>query len=86
MEGLAGKRDHFLEAQGGDDYGQEEVIHIRIQQRNGRKTLTTVQGIHTKFDLKRRGGKVFFGRLSIFLENFRKSKTTSLPHKTRPSL
>ena len=72
MEGLAGKRDHFLEAQGGDDYGQEEVIHIRIQQRNGRKTLTTVQGIHTKFDLKRRGGKVFFGRLSIFLENFRK--------------
>ncbi|VDD75933.1 unnamed protein product [Mesocestoides corti] len=28
------------------------VIHIRIQQRNGRKTLTTVQGIPDKFDKK----------------------------------
>ncbi|KAK2085619.1 putative RNA-binding protein eif1AD, partial [Saguinus oedipus] len=25
--------------------GTEDYIHIRIQQRNGRKTLTTVQGI-----------------------------------------
>jgi len=32
---------------------QEGLIHIRIQQRNGRKTLTTVQGIHPKFDLKK---------------------------------
>merc|ERR1712173_520748 len=47
------KMDHFLEAQGGDDFGQDEVIHIRIQQRNGRKTLTTVQGIDPKFDLKK---------------------------------
>lgn len=28
-------------------------IHIRIQQRNGRKTLTTVQGIPIEYDLKR---------------------------------
>ena len=28
-------------------------IHIRIQQRNGRKTLTTVEGIPEKFDLKK---------------------------------
>lgn len=28
-------------------------IHIRIQQRNGRKTLTTVEGIPSKFDLKK---------------------------------
>lgn len=28
-------------------------IHIRIQQRNGRKTLTTVEGIPAKFDLKK---------------------------------
>lgn len=28
-------------------------IHIRIQQRNGRKTLTTVQGIPAKFDYKK---------------------------------
>ena len=31
----------------------QKYIHIRIQQRNGRKTLTTVQGIPTEFDLKR---------------------------------
>jgi len=29
------------------------LIHIRIQQRNGRKTLTTVQGIIDKFDKKK---------------------------------
>ncbi|ODV92404.1 hypothetical protein CANCADRAFT_86486 [Tortispora caseinolytica NRRL Y-17796] len=28
-------------------------IHIRIQQRNGRKTLTTVQGIPKELDLKK---------------------------------
>jgi len=28
-------------------------IHIRIQQRNGRKTLTTVEGIPAKFDLRK---------------------------------
>ena len=33
--------------------GGDELIHIRIQQRNGRKTLTTVQGIHEKFDKKK---------------------------------
>jgi len=31
----------------------ENKIHIRIQQRNGRKTLTTVSGIPSKFDLKK---------------------------------
>ena len=29
------------------------LIHIRIQQRNGRKTLTTVQGITEDFDKKK---------------------------------
>lgn len=38
--------------------GQTGVIHIRIQQRNGRKTLTTVQGIDEKYD-KRKFLKVF---------------------------
>lgn len=28
-------------------------IHIRCQQRNGRKTITTVQGIPNEYDLKR---------------------------------
>ena len=38
-----------------DDGGSAggNFIHIRIQQRNGRKTLTTVQGIHSDYDLKK---------------------------------
>ena len=32
---------------------QDTPIHIRIQQRNGRKTLTTVQGIHDGYDKKK---------------------------------
>ncbi|XP_040336793.1 eukaryotic translation initiation factor 1b, partial [Herpailurus yagouaroundi] len=38
--------NHFLE-------GTEDYIHIRIQQRNGRKTLTTVQGIADDYDKKK---------------------------------
>lgn len=30
-----------------------DYVHIRIQQRNGRKTLTTVQGLNAKIDFKR---------------------------------
>lgn len=47
--------DPFAEAD--EDTGQvqqsQSYIHIRIQQRNGRKTLTTVQGIPKKFDQKK---------------------------------
>jgi translation initiation factor 1 len=32
---------------------QASFVHIRIQQRNGRKTLTTCQGIPEDLDLKR---------------------------------
>eukprot|EP00301_Raphidiophrys_heterophryoidea_P025144 c8366_g1_i2.p1 GENE.c8366_g1_i2~~c8366_g1_i2.p1 ORF type:complete len:117 (-),score=30.19 c8366_g1_i2:205-555(-) len=32
---------------------QADYIHIRIQQRNGKKSLTTVQGLPAKYDLKR---------------------------------
>ncbi|KAI9030529.1 translation initiation factor SUI1 [Hyaloraphidium curvatum] len=40
------------------DTGEEEpavsgYIHIRIQQRNGRKTLTTIQGLPEELDQKR---------------------------------
>jgi len=31
----------------------ENAIHIRIQQRNGRKTLTTIQGLPTEYDPKK---------------------------------
>ena len=37
-----------------DNEGSEDRhIHIRIQQRNGRKTLTTVQGLRSDYDLKK---------------------------------
>ena len=29
------------------------MVHIRIQQRNGRKTLTTIQGLSTEHNLKK---------------------------------
>jgi len=38
---------------GGDSDQPQNYIHIRIQQRNGRKTLTTVQGLPKDYDLKR---------------------------------
>eukprot|EP00892_Ulva_mutabilis_P009720 jgi/Ulvmu1/711/UM010_0083.1 len=31
----------------------KDYVHIRIQQRNGRKSLTTVQGIKKSFDYKK---------------------------------
>ena len=45
--------DPFVDASKGDDLhpaGTEDYIHIRIQQRNGRKTLTTIQGITDDYD------------------------------------
>jgi len=48
--------DPFADATKGDDRlpaGTEDYIHIRIQQRNGRKTLTTVQGIADDYDKKK---------------------------------
>lgn len=33
--------------------GTEDLIHVRLQQRNGRKTLTTVQGLKEDFDKKK---------------------------------
>ncbi|MGH0171449.1 UNVERIFIED_CONTAM: hypothetical protein FKN15_061444 [Acipenser sinensis] len=48
--------DPFADATKGDDLlpaGTEDYIHIRIQQRNGRKTLTTVQGIAEEYDKKK---------------------------------
>ncbi|RDB24137.1 Protein translation factor SUI1 [Hypsizygus marmoreus] len=32
---------------------QADYIHIRIQQRNGRKTLTTLQGLPKQYDSKK---------------------------------
>merc|ERR1719198_948082 len=35
------------------DTGTGNLIHIRVQQRNGRKCITTVQGLDTALDLKK---------------------------------
>ena len=46
----------FADASKGDDLfpaGTEDYIHLRIQQRNSRKSLTTVQGIADDYDKKK---------------------------------
>ena len=46
--------DPFADATRGSEEGvQDGFVHIRIQQRNGRKTLTTVQGLSAEYDLKK---------------------------------
>ncbi|XP_053523911.1 uncharacterized protein LOC119046883 [Artibeus jamaicensis] len=48
--------DPFADASKGNDLlpaDTEDYIHIRTQQRNGRKTLTTVQGIADDYDKKK---------------------------------
>jgi translation initiation factor 1 len=37
----------------GEEIETRNIIHIRIQQRNGRKTLTTVQGLPEQFDQRK---------------------------------
>ena len=49
------KVDLFADvAKGADGSGpvQDGLVHVRIQQRNGRKTLTTIQGLSAEYDLK----------------------------------
>jgi len=46
------KIDPFADT-GDTESKPENYVHIRIQQRNGRKTLTTVQGVPKDFDQKR---------------------------------
>lgn len=46
--------DPFADAAKGDEDGvQDGLVHIRIQQRNNRKTLTTIQGLSSEYDLKK---------------------------------
>lgn len=46
--------DPFADAGAADlEKKDESKVHIRIQQRNGRKTLTTIQGISSDYDLKK---------------------------------
>lgn len=54
----AASADPFAE-QSGENANQEKLaqkqgaIHIRVQQRNGRKSLTTIQGVPEKYDTKK---------------------------------
>lgn len=41
--------DPFAEAKDSDAPGTKENVHIRVQQRNGKKCLTTVQGLRKDF-------------------------------------
>uniref|UniRef100_A0A1J3D629 Protein translation factor SUI1-like protein 1 n=1 Tax=Noccaea caerulescens TaxID=107243 RepID=A0A1J3D629_NOCCA len=45
--------DPFAEAKDSDAPGTKEYIHIRIQQRNGKKSLTTVQGLRKEYSYER---------------------------------
>lgn len=45
--------DPFADATKGGDENVQGLVHIRIQQRNGRKTLTTIQGLSKEYDLKK---------------------------------
>lgn len=46
--------DPFADAdKGAGEAVQDGLVHIRIQQRNGRKTLTTIQGLSAEYDLKK---------------------------------
>lgn len=46
--------DPFADAAKGDDEGvQDGLVHVRIQQRSGRKTLTTIQGLSSEYDLRK---------------------------------
>jgi len=53
--------DEFGDALGGDaeeeqqakKKGGGDLVHIRVQQRNGRKCITTVQGLNDELDFKK---------------------------------
>ncbi|XP_057441169.1 protein translation factor SUI1 homolog 2-like [Lotus japonicus] len=45
--------DPFAEAKESDAPGVKEYVHVRIQQRNGKKSLTTVQGLKKEFSYEK---------------------------------
>ncbi|XP_010276095.1 PREDICTED: protein translation factor SUI1 homolog [Nelumbo nucifera] len=45
--------DPFFEAKDSGAPGAKEYVHIRIQQRNGKKSLTTVQGLKKTFSYEK---------------------------------
>ena len=54
IQNLGGSFDPFADAEKEESASApKDVVHIRVQQRNGRKCLTTVQGVNPKIDLKK---------------------------------
>lgn len=51
IPGVAAPFDPFADADGDDQVVTKGIVHIRLQQRNGRKSLTTIQGLDEKLDL-----------------------------------
>uniref|UniRef100_A0A7S0RAI2 SUI1 domain-containing protein n=1 Tax=Pyramimonas obovata TaxID=1411642 RepID=A0A7S0RAI2_9CHLO len=51
FENISGGFDPFADAEAESE--SQNYIHVRVQQRNGRKSLTTVQGIEGGFDYKK---------------------------------
>ncbi|XP_021905886.1 protein translation factor SUI1 homolog [Carica papaya] len=45
--------DPFADAKDTDAPGAKGYVHIRIQQRNGKKSLTTVQGLKKQFSYEK---------------------------------
>ncbi|KAI9365281.1 translation initiation factor SUI1 [Pilaira anomala] len=45
--------DPFADVDQDKPQQQTNNIHLRVQQRNGRKTLTTLQGLPTEYDVKK---------------------------------
>ncbi|KAF8023899.1 hypothetical protein BT93_F1175 [Corymbia citriodora subsp. variegata] len=45
--------DPFAEGQDSGAPGAKEYVHIRIQQRNGKKSLTTVQGLKKDYSYEK---------------------------------
>merc|ERR1711974_75824 len=42
--------DPFADSMEGGDARKEQLVHIRIQKRNGRKSITTIQGLADDLD------------------------------------
>ncbi|CDF37551.1 Translation initiation factor eIF1 [Chondrus crispus] len=51
LAGVSAPFDPFADADGDDAVVTKGIVHIRLQQRNGRKSLTTIQGLDDKLDL-----------------------------------
>ena len=49
----------------------KQYVHIRTQQRNGRKSLTTVQGLDKKFEYSK--GRTFYEKLFAVSHDLKRS-------------